>query len=97
MRIFSKKAFQFDHPAGQEASVTVEAQGFADVPDWVAHSAMFKLASKAEEVEVIGSRADELAAGKGRNKKGSKEEKTPAGGNGGGEGSGEGGEQPPAE
>jgi len=69
MRIFAKKAFQFDHPAGQEASVTIQSQGFADVPDWVEKSAMFKLASGAGEVEAIGSRADELAAGKGNRSK----------------------------
>lgn len=62
MRIFSKKAFQFDHPTGAESSVVVQSQSFADVPDWVAKSSMFALASSAEEVTVIESKGDEKKA-----------------------------------
>lgn len=62
MRIFSKKAFQFDHPAGDQPAVVVQPQAFADVPDWVEDSTMFKLASGEDSVMVIGSRQDEIAA-----------------------------------
>lgn len=62
MRIFSKKAFQFDHPAGSAPAVTVQAGSFGDVPDWIADSIMFKLAKQDGDVEVIGSRQDEIAA-----------------------------------
>lgn len=61
MRIFVKKAFQFDHPAGAAAPVIVHS-GFADVPDWVADSQMFALASGEESVIVIEDRQDEVAA-----------------------------------
>lgn len=62
MRIFSKKAFQFNHPKNAALFVIVAAAAFADVEDWVADSTMFKLASKDGDVEVIGGRADEKAA-----------------------------------
>jgi len=62
MRIFSKKAFKFDHPAGQEPAVIVRANEFATVPDWVKHSAMFKLASEAEQVSIIETKQDEKVA-----------------------------------
>lgn len=65
MRIFSKKAFQFDHPTGAESSVVVQSQSFADVPDWVSESAMFALASGSEEVTIIESKSDEAKAEKG--------------------------------
>ncbi|MCM3141665.1 hypothetical protein [Brevibacillus sp. MER 51] len=52
MRIYSRKAFQFDHPAGQEPAVVVRAADFAEVPNWVKHSSMFKLASQAGDVTV---------------------------------------------
>lgn len=64
MRIFSKKSFQFDHPAGSEPAVVVQALAFADVPDWVKQSQMYKLASVAGEVEIIENKADERAAGR---------------------------------
>ncbi|MGG3884347.1 hypothetical protein [Brevibacillus panacihumi] len=81
MRIFSKKAFQFDHPAGQEPAVVVRSQDFAIVPDWVEHSAMFKLASAAGEVSVFETKQEEKAIeadatkGRGRNKKNDNEDK----------------------
>ena len=52
MRIFAKKALQFDHPASQEPAVVVRAQDFAEVPDWVKQSTMFKLASQSGDVTV---------------------------------------------
>jgi hypothetical protein len=65
MRVFSKKAFQFDHPADpNEASVTVQALSFADVPEWVTESSMFKLASAEGSVEVIENKVQEAAAEK---------------------------------
>lgn len=69
MRIFSKKSFQFDHPAGEEAPVIVQALSFADVPEWVADSTMFKLAKGEESVDVIESKADEVKAEKKADKK----------------------------
>ncbi|MBG9773564.1 hypothetical protein [Brevibacillus laterosporus] len=69
MRIFSEKSFQFDHPAGQEPAVVVQSQSFADVPDWVSQSLMFKLASQNEEVTVVENKKDEKKAetgGKGK-------------------------------
>jgi hypothetical protein len=67
MRIFSKKAFRFHHPAGAEEvpAVAIQSQSFADVPDWVADSAMFKLAQKDDAVTVIESKKDELTAEQG--------------------------------
>lgn len=62
MRIFSKKAFKFDHPAGQEPAVIVRSNDFATVPDWVAKSAMFQLASSVGEVSVIETKQDEKVA-----------------------------------
>lgn len=64
MRIFSKVALRFDHPAGQEPAVVVRPQDFADVPDWVADSAMYKLASGDETVTEIETRNDERKADK---------------------------------
>ena len=68
MRIFAKKAFQFDHPAGEVEPVKVQMQSFADVPDWVAESTMYKLASSAGEITVIESKQDEIAAESGAGK-----------------------------
>lgn len=62
MRIFSKKAFKFDHPAGHEPAVIVRSNDFATVPDWVAKSAMFQLASSVGEVSVIETKQDEKVA-----------------------------------
>lgn len=62
MRIFSKRAFKFDHPAGQEPAVIVKSHSFADVPGWVAKSAMFQLASSAGEVSIIETKQDEKSA-----------------------------------
>ncbi|NRS20596.1 hypothetical protein HP398_29695 [Brevibacillus sp. HB1.4B] len=56
MLIFSKKAFQFDHPAGQEPAVVVRAHDFTEVPDWVKKSSMFKLASQTSDVTVTESK-----------------------------------------
>lgn len=62
MRIFSKKAFKFDHPAGQESAVIVRSNSFDTVPDWVKDSAMFKLASAAGDVSIIETKQDEKVA-----------------------------------
>ncbi|MCL6442064.1 MAG: hypothetical protein K6T83_01135 [Alicyclobacillus sp.] len=52
-RIFSKVALRFDMPG--ETPVVVKAKEFADVPDWVLGSQMFKLASQDGTVTVIES------------------------------------------
>ncbi|WP_419877678.1 hypothetical protein [Brevibacillus centrosporus] len=75
MRIFSKRSFQFDHPAGQEPAVVIQSQNFADVPGWVAASAMFKLASKTGDVTVIENKHDEKAAETGAKSKSAAEKK----------------------
>ncbi|MFB0841787.1 hypothetical protein [Paenibacillus oleatilyticus] len=62
MRIFSKKALQFDHPTNAEKPVVVQLNSFADVPDWVQHSTMFQFASSDESVLVIYSKQDEVVA-----------------------------------
>lgn len=75
MRIYSKKAFQFDHPAGQEPAVVVRSQDFAIVPDWVTHSTMFKLASASGDVTLIEDKKDEKAAEKGGRTKSASDKK----------------------
>lgn len=62
MRIFSKKSLRFHHPKDNQTTATVQNQSFADVPDWVEESSMFKLASQDETVTVIESKKDEIAA-----------------------------------
>jgi hypothetical protein len=62
MRIFSRKAFQFDHPAGADTPVVVQMNSFSDVPDWVTDSALYKLAAEGEDVLVINSPQDEIEA-----------------------------------
>lgn len=69
MRIFSKRALRFHHPKDNQESAFVQSQSFADVPDWVEDSAMFKLASQDETVTVIESKKDEIAAEKGTSTK----------------------------
>lgn len=70
MRIFTKRAFRFDHPSGspEVQSVYVPDQAFTDVPDWVEDSATFKLAiqDKNELISVIESKKDEIAAETGK-------------------------------
>lgn len=68
VKIFSNKAFRFDHPADKSLSVTVRP-GFDDVPEWVKESAMYKLADKDGDVMEIKTREDEVAAEKGGAKK----------------------------
>lgn len=67
MRIFSKRAFRFDHPAGAPdvQPLYVRDQEFTDVPDWVADTETFKLAHKHELITVIESKKDEKEAEKG--------------------------------
>ncbi|MEK8128670.1 hypothetical protein WMW72_12205 [Paenibacillus filicis] len=65
MRIFATKTYQFDHPTGAEDGVVVQHQSFADVPEWVTKSLIFKLAQKDGSVEVLESKQDEAAAEKG--------------------------------
>jgi hypothetical protein len=62
MRIFSNKSFQFDDPTGEQLSVTVQHQAFADVPDWVVNSTMYKLADQDGDIMVINTSQDEIAA-----------------------------------
>lgn len=62
MRIFSKKSFQFHHPADQEASVNVQALSFTDVPDWVSDSTMYRLALSEGSIDVVETKADEIKA-----------------------------------
>lgn len=62
MLIFSNKALQFDHPAGQETAVVVRAKDFVEVPDWVKQSTMFKLASQSGDVTVTETKQAEKAA-----------------------------------
>jgi hypothetical protein len=64
MRIFSKRAFRFDHPAGESEKVYVPDQQFSDVPDWVAATATFKLATKHDLINVIESKKEEKAVEK---------------------------------
>ncbi|QDX92063.1 hypothetical protein EEL30_06580 [Brevibacillus laterosporus] len=78
MRIFSKKSFQFDHPAGQEPAVVVQSQSFADVPDWVSRSLMFKLASQNEDVTLVENKQDEKVAETGSKAKKASEKKAEA-------------------
>lgn len=61
MRIFSKKAYRFDHPSGRDAGgpVFTQALSFHDVPDWVKESNMFKLALSAGEVSVTDDKSEE--------------------------------------
>jgi hypothetical protein len=66
MRIFSKKSLRFHHPKDREQAAFVQSQSFADVPDWVADSTMFQLASQDETVTVIESKKDEIAAETGK-------------------------------
>lgn len=72
MRIFVKKSFQFNHPTEAVDAVKVQLESFADVPDWVEDSAMFKLASQDGDVLVIESKQDELAAETGADAKAAK-------------------------
>jgi hypothetical protein len=62
MRIFSKLSLQFDDPAGEQPAVLVKHQSFAVVPDWVADSTMFKLASAEGNIEILDGRQDVKAA-----------------------------------
>lgn len=62
MRIFAKKSFQFDHPAGAAPAVVVPYKSFADVPDWVAESTMFKLALQDEDILVTNNKKEEKIA-----------------------------------
>lgn len=62
MQIFSNKSYQFDDPAGEQPVVIVKHGEFAAVPDWVADSTMFKLASADGDIRVIVGKADEKAA-----------------------------------
>lgn len=73
MRIFTKRAFRFNHPdpASDEQPVYVQDQAFADVPDWVSDSATFKLANQDpnELISVIESKKDEITAETGKSAK----------------------------
>lgn len=79
MRIFTKRAFRFNHPdpASDEQPVYVQDQAFADVPDWVTESATFKLAMQDpnELISVIGNKKDEIAAETGKSTRKKAEEK----------------------
>lgn len=62
MRIYAQKAFRFHHPTNAEPAVMVSPNTFADVPDWVEHSRMFELATRAGALQVTSSPAQERAA-----------------------------------
>lgn len=64
MRVFAKKSFQFDHPTDENQKVTVQALDFANVPDWVVDSTMFKLASAEGSVDVVDGKTQEAVAEK---------------------------------
>jgi hypothetical protein len=55
MRIFARKAFKFLHPNLGEASIIVRAREFADVPDWVEGTLLFRLARQDEDITVMDS------------------------------------------
>lgn len=77
MRIFSKQAFKFVHPAEAPdvQPLYVRDQDFTDVPEWVAETATFKLAHKHELITVIESKKDEIAAETGKSTRKKSEEK----------------------
>lgn len=51
MRIFTKKAFQFEKQ--NMSTITTKAMTFQDVPDWVKNTLLFELALKDGSVQVI--------------------------------------------
>lgn len=51
MRIFTKKAFQFEKQ--NMSAITTKAMAFQDVPDWVKDTLLFELALKDGSVQVI--------------------------------------------
>lgn len=51
MRIFTKKAFQFEKQ--NTKSVITKAMNFQDVPDWVKDTLLFELALKDGSIQVI--------------------------------------------
>ena len=51
MRIFTKKAFQFEKQ--NTKSVITKAMDFQDVPDWVKNTLLFQLALKDGSVQII--------------------------------------------
>ena len=51
MRIFTKKAFQFEKQ--NMPAITTKAMSFQDVPDWVKDTLLFELALKDGSVQVI--------------------------------------------
>lgn len=56
MRIFSTKSFLFTR--GNE-EIEVQASNFADVPDWVADTSLFKLAKKDKSVSIMENAAQQ--------------------------------------
>lgn len=79
MRIFSKASLEFRHPKDSSLKARVRANDFANVPDWVPQSRMFKLAANDETVTIIDSKAKEISAEKNAGK-------PPRGGRGAGKG-----------
>ncbi len=57
MRIFSTKAYKFPHPDQSGSSVTVRARDFAEVPDWVQDTLLFRLATSDGTLTVSETRA----------------------------------------
>ena len=51
MRIFTKKAFQFEKQ--NMSTITTKAMTFQDVPDWVKNTLLFELALKDGSVQVL--------------------------------------------
>lgn len=57
MRIYARKAFEFENSDGEKAAVKVSS--FETVPDWVEKTLLFDLALKDESIVVITNKEDE--------------------------------------
>jgi hypothetical protein len=57
MRIFARKAFEFENSDGEK--VTVNMASFATIPDWAEKTPIFALALKDESIVVITNKEDE--------------------------------------
>lgn len=57
MRLFARKAFEFENSDGEKAKVRMAS--FETVPDWVEKTPLFALALKDESIVVITNKEDE--------------------------------------
>lgn len=64
MRIFSKQALKFPHPAGETDPLYVRDNDFVDVPDWVKETETYKAHHKHGNITVIENKQDEIEAEK---------------------------------